>query len=114
MSRISKILVKAFITGIVVVACLVGYSFSQARKIEKSVLIPSLSKVMKYERHCNLKICDPFVSYFPHWTISYSEVPTVVSYESPSISIGLTGRVIDWSSKDVISQMVHLGYAKDY
>jgi hypothetical protein len=114
MHRILKVLSKILIAGTAVLACLVGYSYYQAREIEDAVLIPCLSKEMKYERRCHLQISDPWVSYLPHWTIRYSEVPTDISYSSPSISVGLTGAVIDWSSKEVRMQMVDAGYANSY
>lgn len=114
MRRILKTLGRALGIGTTILALLICYSYFQALKIEDTVLIPCLSKDRKYERSCYLKLSDPWVSYFPHWKISYWETPTDISYSSPSISVGLIGTVIDWSSAEVRMQMVHSGYSKSY
>jgi hypothetical protein len=85
-------------------------SYRSAIRIEADVVKPSLSPSLRYERVIRFKACDPWTSLVPDWTIAHFEKPTVIDYESPSVSIDLFGRVVDWRSKEVGMGLVENGY----
>ena len=58
-----------------------------------------------------LEILNPTGCRIPRWSITYSEVPSEISYESPMIAVNIFGRVADWRSKEVRMELVAKGFA---
>lgn len=98
------------LTGLVVMALLLFASHRQALLVEREVLKPSLSTARSYNRLERLNALDPWTSLLPHWTITYFEAPADRRYDSPSITVNLFGRVVDWRSKEVAILLTEKGY----
>ncbi|MEZ5329679.1 MAG: hypothetical protein R3F19_31920 [Verrucomicrobiales bacterium] len=96
------------------VALLLIASHGKALRVEREVLKPILSTAMSYERVERLGAFDPWTSILPYWTITYSEVPIDVGFDTPSISVNLFGQVVDWRSKEVAMKLAENGYTDDY
>jgi hypothetical protein len=86
------------------------FSYRRALRIEADAVKPSLSPSLRYERVIRFHVYDPWTSLVPHWTIEYFEKPTIIDYESPSVSIDLFGRVVDGRSKEVWAGLIERGY----
>ncbi|MBK1829035.1 hypothetical protein [Haloferula rosea] len=112
---------KLLLRGVVILVALAGVlalllitSHKKALRVEREALTPCLSSAMHYDRIERLSALDPWTSLFPHWTITHSERPTQMHYETPSITVDIFGRVVDWRSKEVLMMLVEKGYKDDY
>ena len=95
-------------------AVLATVSYRKALQVEKEALKPCLSSSMNYNRVVRFGAFNPFGSMLPHWTITYFETPTNISYDTPSITVNLFGQVVDWRSKEVWMMLLEKGYRDDY
>ena len=100
-SKVRKLsLVIALIA--LVAGLLTVYSYSRLLALERQHMPDLRTMSPRSTRSVRFNFCDPWISFLPHWTLSYPERQvTDLRYVTPSITVDIFGRLADASSKDV-------------
>jgi hypothetical protein len=114
MKKRLRTILKALLVSASCIAVLALTSYRKALRVEDDVLKECLSPSISYNRVVRFGALNPFSSILPHWTITYVETPTSISYDTPSITVNLLGQVADWRSKEVLGALVEKGYRDSY